>query len=342
MARPLRMEVEGGWFHITSRGQNKDRIFLDLPDAMNFATRLAELPERFGVEVHGYVMMPNHYHLLLRTPHGGLSRAVQWLNTGYSIWWNNRHERVGHVFQGRFKSILVEEGARILDLSLYLHFNPVAVEALGLSKKKRAATALGLGENDPDVLEKRLQALRTWRWSSYRAFAGYDEAPAWLSTAHILACAGGTSGSYRQLAESRLSALGGAIWGDLHRGLVLGAADFAQEACAQLKPGRENAHHTQWSGLRQWDDVVAWIEKRRGRPWAEICQQRGDWSRDLTWWAAKRWSGLSLKELGRLSGGFDYATVAKAIERIPARCANNEELKSAFDDITAYCLSSNK
>ena len=335
------MEVEGGWFHVTSRGQNKDRIFLDLADAMNFAERLAELPERFGVEVHGYVMMPNHYHLMLRTPRGGLSRAVQWLNTGYSIWWNNRHERVGHVFQGRFKSILVEDGARILDLSLYLHFNPVAVEALGLGKKKKTATALGLGENDPAVLERRLQTLRTWRWSSYRAFAGYDEAPAWLTRQNVLACTGGTPESYRHHAESRLSALGGAVWKDLHRGLVLGSADFAQDACEQLKPGRENAHHANWTGLVPWEAIVAWIEKRGARPWTEICQHRGDWGRDLAWWAARRWSGLTLKELGTLGGNADYATVAKAIERIPARCKKDDGMKKALDDLTVYCKTVN-
>lgn len=334
------MEVEGGWFHVTARGQNKDRIFLDLPDAKNFAERLAELPERFGVEVHGYVMMPNHYHLLLRTPHGGLSRAVQWLNTGYSIWWNNRHERVGHVFQGRFKSILVEDGARILELSLYLHFNPVAVEALGMGKKKKAAVALGLGEDDPSLLEKRLQTLRSWRWSSYRAFAGYDEAPAWLTSKTLLDRVDGTTAGYRQLAESRLSALGGAIWGDLHRGLVLGSADFAQTACEKLKPGRENSHRANWMGRRSWEEIVAWMEARRGRSWTEICQQRGDWGRDLVWWAAKRWTGLTLKELGVLGGNADYATVAKAIERIATRREKSDEVRETQDALIQFCRAS--
>jgi REP element-mobilizing transposase RayT len=340
MARPLRIEVEGGWFHITSRGQNKDRIFLDLPDAMNFAGRLSELPERFGVEVHGYVMMPNHYHLLLRTPHGNLSRAVQWLNTGYSIWWNNRHERVGHVFQGRFKSILVEEGSRILNLSLYMHFNPVAVESLGLGKKTRAAAALGLGENDPALLEKRLQTLRSWRWSSYRAFAGYDESPTWLSTDVIWDRIGGTAESYRQWAESRLSALGGAVWSDLHRGIILGSPEFSAKTSARLVPTRETPLHSSWTGRLTWEHLLAWVEKKRGKPWAELCLLRGDWGRDVAWWAGKRWTGLTLKELGEISGGIDYATVAKAIERWPGRCDKDEQLKSLCNELTDYCKAS--
>lgn len=339
MARPLRIEVQGGWFHVTARGQNKDRIFRDLADAVNFAGRLAELPERFGVEVHGYVMMPNHYHLLLRTPRGGLSRAVQWLNTGYSIWWNNRHERVGHVFQGRFKSILIEEGARLLELSLYLHFNPVAVESLGLDKGRRAAAARGLDEADAEMLGKRLQTLRTWRWSSYRAMAGYEAMPAWLSHSDVLQRAGGTTDHYRALAESRLAALGGAVWSDLHKGIILGSPAFAERAGAEIKLHRENTRPVDWSGHLTWSDVTTWIEQRRESSWAEISRKKHDWGRNLAWWAGRRWAGVTLRELGSHSGGVDYATVAKAIERLPASAAKNPELKQALADITDFANS---
>ena len=339
MARPLRIEIQGGWFHITARGQNRDRIFKDLADAVNFADRLAQLPERFGVEVHSYVMMPNHYHLLLRTPRGGLSRAVQWLNTGYSIWWNNRHERVGHVFQGRFKSILIEEGQRLLELSLYLHFNPVAVEELGLGKGKRAAAARGLDDADAEMLAKRLQTLRVWRWSSYRAMAGYDEAPPWLSTNEILRRAGGTADAYRIMAESRLAALGGAVWSDLHKGIILGTPAFAEQASADIKLHRENTRPADWSGHISWSDIVSWVEQRRGMPWAEIRRKKHDWGRNLAWWAGHRWAGITLRELGEASGGVDYATVAKAIERFPAATAKLPEQQQAVADITAFVQS---
>lgn len=336
MARPLRIEIQGGWFHVTSRGQNRDRIFKDLADAVNFADRLAQLPERFGVEVHAYVMMPNHYHLLLRTPRGGLSRAVQWLNTGYSIWWNNRHGRVGHVFQGRFKSILVEEGQRLLELSLYLHFNPVAVEALGLSKGKRAAAARGLDDANAEMLEKRLQTLRVWRWSSYRALAGYEPAPNWLNTNEILPRAGGSTLDYRALAESRLAALGGAVWSDLHKGIILGTPVFAEQTSADIKLHREHKRPADWSGHVQWSELVSWIEHRRSLPWTELSRKKHDWGRNLAWWAGHRWAGITLRELGEASGGIDYATVAKAIERLPASASKNPELQQALSDITNF------
>lgn len=336
MARSLRIELEGGWFHITSRGQHRERIFRDLADALNFAGRLAEMPERFGVEVHSYVMMPNHYHVLLRTPRGGLSRAVQWLNTGYSIWWNNRHQRVGHVFQGRFKSILVEEGQRLLELSLYLHFNPVAVEELGLGKARRAAAARGLDTADAALLEKRLQTLRSWRWSSYRALAGYDAAPEWLSCGEVWSRAGGTPGAYRALAETRLAALGGAVWGDLHKGIILGSPVFAEQAAATLLVHREHAHAPARPAGPAWPEVVAWVEQYLGLPWRELCARRRSWGRVLAWWAGRRWAGCSLRALGEASGGVDYATVAKALERFPAYADRHPEAGQARDEITAW------
>jgi putative transposase len=135
--------------------------------------RVREFPTRFGVEVHAFVLMPNHYHLLLRTPRGNLSRAVQWLNTGYAIWWNGRHGRHGRVFQGRFKHVVVEEGDWLVELSLYLHLNPLAEKRL-------------LKEDTGGRAPRRLEILRSWRWSSYRAYAGLQEPSNGLTVSNIL------------------------------------------------------------------------------------------------------------------------------------------------------------
>ncbi|SPE54323.1 hypothetical protein SBV1_1800007 [Verrucomicrobia bacterium] len=130
--------------------------------------------------------MDNHYHLLVRTPQANLSAALQWLNVAYSIWWNRRHERVGHVFQGRFKAVVVESGEWVLACSLYLHLNPVAVGALGMSKDQKKAEARGQARAPELVRVQRLERLRGYRWSSFRAYAGYDAPAAWLSTGEVL------------------------------------------------------------------------------------------------------------------------------------------------------------
>src|SRR2546427_276528 len=104
MARALRVDVRDGWYHVTARGLDRKLIFKDDRDRGRMLELLEELVDRYGVRVHAFVLMPNHYHLLLETPEGNLSRAMQWLNVGYSVWFNRRHRRVGHLFQGRFKA----------------------------------------------------------------------------------------------------------------------------------------------------------------------------------------------------------------------------------------------
>jgi REP element-mobilizing transposase RayT len=116
MARPLRLQLRNGWYHLTARGNNRQSIYRDERDCRHFLELVEEMIGRHGVEVHAYVLMDNHYHLLVRTPHANLSAAVQWLNTAYGIWWNLRHGRVGHVFQGRFKSVVVDIGKTLLAL----------------------------------------------------------------------------------------------------------------------------------------------------------------------------------------------------------------------------------
>jgi REP element-mobilizing transposase RayT len=102
MARPLRVEFKHGGYHVSARGHNRQAVCLHARDRRHSLERLGEMSARHEVEVHAYVLMANHYHLLVRTPRANLSAALQWLNVAYSLWWNRRHDRVGHVFRGPF------------------------------------------------------------------------------------------------------------------------------------------------------------------------------------------------------------------------------------------------
>ena len=144
MARPLRIDVEGGWYHVMSRGIERRPIFPDDSFCLHFLDLLGEMTARFGVEVHAYVLMVKHYRLLLRTPGANASQAMQWLNVSYSAWSNAKRQRVGHVFQGRFCSTLIDsDGAWLLKASAYLHLYPVRVSSLGLGKAANKAESLG-------------------------------------------------------------------------------------------------------------------------------------------------------------------------------------------------------
>jgi REP element-mobilizing transposase RayT len=323
MTRPLRITVAGGWYHLTARGQNRQRIFDDVRDRENFLARLEAMSGRYGVEVHAYVLMPNHYHLVLRTPQANASQAMQWLNNGYGIWRNRRHGLTGHVFQGRFKSVLIEGGEWLLELSLYVHFNPIAVKALGLGKREKKAENSGRAVPTAELLEKRLETLRTFRWSSYGAYAGYTPPQAWLHTDEILTRVPSGREGYRKAAESRMT--GGnseSLWSQARWGVVLGSAAFADKMRQLSHVARETCGRGELYRQARWDDIVSAVERVKGEPWSSFVERHADWGRDLALWVASRRCGMRLRELGECAGGMDYSAVSEAIrsfERVRMR-----------------------
>jgi REP element-mobilizing transposase RayT len=156
MSRPLRLEYSGAVWHVTSRGNERRDVFRDDGDRERFLAVLARTVELFGWRLHAYALMGNHYHLLLETPQPTLSRGMRQLNGIYTQSFNRRHRRTGHLFQGRFKAVLVEKDAHLLELCRYVVLNPVRA--------------------------RLVRAAKDWRWTSYRATAGLEKAPAWLET----------------------------------------------------------------------------------------------------------------------------------------------------------------
>jgi len=125
MARPLRIEYENAFYHIVARGERRDIIFTCPADKEIFLIKLGETAEKYRLLVHAYVLMDNHYHMLLETPHGNLSQAMHYLNASYGNWFRRKYDIVGSVFQGRYKAVLVEKDEYLKVLSAYIHLNPV-------------------------------------------------------------------------------------------------------------------------------------------------------------------------------------------------------------------------
>jgi putative transposase len=161
MSRPLRIEFAGALYHVTSRGDGREVIFLDDEDRHQFLHVLSELVNDFNWAVHAYCLMDNHYHLLIETLEGNLSKGMRQLNGVYTQRFNRRHGRVGHVFQGRYKAIIVQKESYLLELARYVVLNPVRARMV----------------RTPDQ----------WPWSSYRATAKLCEAPSWLTINWLLA-----------------------------------------------------------------------------------------------------------------------------------------------------------
>src|SRR5688572_9758722 len=236
MARPLRIERAGAWHHLTARGNERQAIFKDRGDYQHFCELLAEAVERFRWRLHAYVLMPNHFHLMVETTEANLSRSMQWLGVSYTVWFNRRHQRAGHLFQGRFKSIIVDPAGWAVELSRYVHLNPVRTQALGLSKAERAQSrTVALPPADRQTVRRRLETLREFRWSSYPAYVGQSRAPAWLSWEAILERMGQGSLTvrqrhYREYVEAAArEGLPSTPWEQLRGRLVLGSDKFIRK-----------------------------------------------------------------------------------------------------------------
>jgi putative transposase len=211
MARPLRIEFPGAIFHVTARGNARAPIFLDDEDRLLFLDVLVECVKRFGWLYHAYCLMDNHYHLLIETPQGNLSAGMRQLNGIYTQRFNRRHGRVGHVFQGRFKAILVERESYLLELCRYVVLNPVRA--------------------------KMVEDTAQYAWSSYLAMVGATPAPQWLHTDWLLS----QFGSDRAAARSRYAqfvseGMGSASpWIALKGQVLLGTETFVENLLPLLE-----------------------------------------------------------------------------------------------------------
>jgi REP element-mobilizing transposase RayT len=229
MARALRMEFPNTFYHILSRGNEKRAIFFEDKDYHSFLDILGEMVDRFNLEVHAYVLMKNHYHLLIRTKEANLSRAIQWLGVTYSVRFNHRHQRSGHLFQGRFKSFIVENEQYFLSLALYIHGNP-----------QRA----GIAANVDD-----------YPWSSFWAYKEKKSNWPWLTTDLLLGMFGGSRRRFLRYQETFL-AKPNTILQNLRHGLYFGSEKFGKEFRARLK-NEDRIEKPQLRSLLKEQDLMA-------------------------------------------------------------------------------------
>lgn len=279
VARPLRIEYEGAVYHVTSRGNARQSIFQDGQDSQNFMELLEEVVDRYEWICHAYCLMGNHYHLLLETPQPNLSRGMHHLNCVYTQKFNRRHERVGHLLQGRFKGILVEREGHLLALTRYVVRNPVRAEIV----------------NDPAA----------WRWSSYRATAGLEPVPPFLHTAWLLSQFGEET---KKAVEAYRAYVKRGVdedpWEDLHGGMFLGSERFVEAMGPLLEPYAEDRDlriRERFAGRPSLDKLFDGVRDktdRNGKICDAVCRH-----------------GYTLKEVGEFLD-LHYSTVSHIVNRV--------------------------
>jgi REP element-mobilizing transposase RayT len=278
---------------VLSRGNEGGAIFLTRGDYQKFLDLVAAMVSRFKVEVHAYVLMKNHYHVLIRTQQANLSRAIQWLGVSYAGWFNREHKRSGHLFQGRFKSFLIENDLYLTALCYYIHGNPL-----------RAGIVKDLWE---------------YEWSSYHGYADKRYQVSWLNTEVVLGMSGGRrrkfiseQGAYLKQNIELLE--------DLRHGLYLGSEDFAEE-CKERLRGEDKREKPQVRSLLKSRDINSCALEILGQigvdePERVLKTRRGfrNPKRDITIYVMSQFGTYTNKEIGKLFG-VGYTTITEAVKR---------------------------
>lgn len=280
MARPLRLAYENALYHVITRGHRRESIFTDDKDREEFLARLAVTQVRFNLTVHGYCLMNNHYHLLVQTPDANLSRAIHYLNSSYATWYRVRHQLVGSVSQGRFKSVLVEKERYLVMVSAYIHLNPARA---------------GLVERPEE-----------WKWSSMGHYLGKkplvnkDALVLTVTVDEVLRLCGGWKNYLAIMDEVRSYKPGDSrIYG---ANSLLGNEDFVEEMKLRLRDakGEGLAHIPEARRLVRWNEeeiagaVRSTLRVQDGRL---IVKRRGDALFKWYLWALRSFSGMTLRDI---------------------------------------------
>ena len=286
MARPLRIEYAGAFYHVMHRGNAGSDIFKSGRDREKFLEYVGKAVERYGIKVHSYCLMPHHYHFLIETPYPNLSQAIKWINVGYVAYYNRKRRRSGHLFQGRFKAVVVDADDYLKNLSRYIHLNP-----------KRAGM---------------VAHCREYPWSSYPVFGGYAKAPEWLETHRLLSLFGrkrkAAMERYREFVESVQNEKIENPSKDVVSGIILGGTEFinwikrnflSKDADIKEKPQLKSLK----PGL-SLEDLLTAICNEFACTREVILQKgkKGNLARDLTIYLSREMTGESGISLGRHFG----------------------------------------
>lgn len=315
MARPLRLQVPGGIYHLTNRGNDGQLIFRDESDKALFLDLVVEEVERCGWILHDYALMDNHFHLLVELTEPRLSAGMQRLQTTYVQRFNRKYRRTGHLFGGRFYSKMVEGGGYLMEVSRYIALNPVRA---------------GMVERPEE-----------YRWSSYRAKAGYEPPPPWLSMAglsHFSRNLEEAKLGYREFVSARVAhaaedaeSLARRIVGQI----CFGSEGFVQWVQSLIDAEPRSTEHPRYQrdiGRPPISAIMGAVCERLGVTPEEVRGRRGDLSR-MVFAMLGYWEGLrTLREIARELGLRSYAHVSNLVKRCREQCRVDRRLAEIVDD----------
>jgi len=330
MARPLRIQYPGAYYHVTCRGNERRKIFRGEQDRKSFLERLALSLAIYEVSLLCYVLMDNHFHLLVMTPKGNLGEFMRHFNISYTSAFNRRHRRVGHLYQGRYKAFLIDADNYLLALSRYIHLNPVRLKAFA---KKMA--------------DEKWTELSRFRWSSLGGYVFSTKREAFVDYEMVLSQTGGdTRKGSREYRNFILAGLAGELENPLELGRghgIVGGKDFIDWVKGKLldaKSRRREQPALRELG-REWDpeELVQKFSTLTGVGREDLCRKgKQSVERAMLMEFIYRFCQVSQAKIGELLGGLDYAAVSQARGRLHMRLAQDEQARERFQRIHGSLL----
>jgi REP element-mobilizing transposase RayT len=315
MGRAWRIEFDGAFYHVMSRGNEGRNIFFCDDDRQGFLGVVCEISERFEIDIFAFVLMDNHYHLLIRTRRANLSKAMQWLGVTYTRRFNNKHSRIGHLFQGRFKSIIVQNNIYLMQLSCYIHRNPLRAGAVN--------------------------RLARYPWSSYPVYAYGNKGPQWLSTELILSQFDEKSRhrGYREKVqgyakeEKRLLE-------DLKHGMFLGSKRFVDNIRSTYLPQVPHREIPQQKSMFKEFNPVSFLDKaakilncdiRRFQQSSRISSSDKE-DRDILVYALWKTGILTNEKIGQLFG-VTSSSISHSVRALSLKLKKDRQSRDKLDQI---------
>jgi putative transposase len=320
VARPLRIQYSGAVYHVTCRGNERKEIFKDDRDRETFLEILTRSSRSYNIKIFSYVLMENHFHLLIGTPLGNLGEFMRHFNITYTGYYNRRHNRAGHLYQGRYKSILVDKESYLSVISRYIHLNPVRIKAI---------------ERKTD--EEKIQHLLSYKWSSLPAYIKKGEREQFIDCAMALEEYGGDNDKGRLAYKKR-------IYADIPEKLqisdkiigqsIIGGEEFikwVKEKLLVKQKDRECPSIREIQRYKAKEKIIEAIEKESGKGLEEIKREKGD-IRQIAMDLLYRTGGLKGAEIGKLMG-VDYSTVSQGRKRLRKKIETDRKLRQIVDGI---------
>ena len=305
MSRPLRIEYPGAWYHVMNRGAGRRQVFKTNTQRRYFLSLLGDCWERYDAEWHAYCLMGNHYHLLVRTPQGNLQRIMRHLNGVYTQFFNRQQGRDGALFRGRYKAILVEADAYWLQLSRYLHRNP---------------------------LEARLVTnLADYAWSSYRAYLDLEAVPPWLTRDYVLAAIGRRRAGYAAYVAGDTEEELAAFYRGSRISPILGGSTFKTTVLAGRKPSIDVPELKTQRIVPSLAEIVQAVCRQFAVEERELWRTtRGRGAklpaRPLAMYLCQQLGGLTLREIADAFGLASYASAGATVRTVRKRLQEDEAL----------------